>query len=179
MVHHTLLLIASRARRAGLTRGWANDGNGFFTFTGTWLKVIWTTPLIGGTFSPPAPGTYTYDVNWDEPVDPASVQPTDLTLSGIQGATVTGVAVIHGNLTTEFTLDIPTGGSLTASIAAGAITDQSGQPNVAFSGNYPVSPWAPPTPRPHPTSPPRPTPPPHLTPVPPPPSPRPTPMPRP
>jgi hypothetical protein len=161
--------------------GWVNDGNGYFTFTGGWLKVIWTTPLVGGTFSPSAPGTYTYDVNWDEPVDPASVQPTDLTLSGIQGATVTGVTVINENFTTEFTLDIPTGGSLTASIAAGAITSQSGQPNVAFSGSYPVSPWAPtptPTPRPNVTPPPRPTPPPHTTPVPPPPSPRPTPRPR-
>jgi hypothetical protein len=139
--------------------GWANDGNGYFTFTGGWSNVIWTTPLVGGTFSPPAPGTYSYDVNWDGPVDPASVQPTDLTLSGIQGATVTGVAVINENFTTEFTLNIPTGGSLTASIAAGAITSQSGQPNVAFSGSYPVSPWAPrpsPTPRPHSTPPPRP-----------------------
>jgi hypothetical protein len=136
--------------------GWANDGNGFFTFTGGWLKVIWTTPLVGGTFSPPAPGTYSYDLNWDEAVDPASVQSTDLTLSGIQGATVTGVNVINENFTTEFTLDIPTGGSLTASIAAGAITAQSGQLSAAFSGSYPVSPWAPPTPRPHPTPPPRP-----------------------
>jgi hypothetical protein len=139
--------------------GWANDGNGYFTFTGGWLKVIWTTPLVGGTFSPPAPGTYSYDLNWDEAVDPASVQPTDLTLSGIQGATVTGVAVINDNFTTEFTLNIPTGGRLTASIAAGAITAQSGHPNVAFSGNYPVAPWAStpaPTPRPHPTRPPPP-----------------------
>jgi FG-GAP-like repeat len=141
--------------------GWANDGNGYFTFTGTWLKVIWTSPLLGGTFSPPAPGTYSYDLNWNKPIDPASVQATDLTLSGIQGATVTAVNVINGNFTTEFTLDIPTGGSLTASIAAGAITDQYGQSNVAFSGSYPVSPWAPrpsPTPRLHPTPPPRPTP---------------------
>ena len=131
----------------------------FFTFTGGWSNVIWTTPLVGGTFSPPAPGTYSYDVNFGQPVDPASVQPTDLTLSGIQGATVTGVTVINDNFTTEFTLDIPSGGRLTASIAAGAITDQFGQPNVAFSGSYAVSPWAPkptPTPRPHPTPPPRP-----------------------
>jgi FG-GAP-like repeat len=138
--------------------GWANDGNGFFNFTGGWLTVVWTTPLVGGTFSPPAPGTYSYDLNWNDPVDPASVEPTDLTLSGIQGATVSAVAVINGNFTTEFTLDIPTGGSLTASIVAGAITSQYGEPNVAFSGSYPVSPWAPrpsPTPRPHPTRPPR------------------------
>jgi len=90
--------------------GWANDGNGYFTFTGGWSKVVWTTPLVGGTLSPPAPGTYSYDVNWNEPIDPTSVQATDLTLSGIQGATVTGVAVINGNLTTEFTLDIRAGG---------------------------------------------------------------------
>jgi hypothetical protein len=149
------LVVDNAARQLG----WANDGNGYFTFTGGWLKVIWTTPLVGGTFSPPAPGTYSYDVNWNKPVDPASVQPTDLTLSGIQGAAVTSVAVINGNLTTEFTLDIPTGGSLTASIPAGAITAQAGQPNVAFSGSYPVSPWAPrpsPTPRLKPTPPPRP-----------------------
>jgi hypothetical protein len=153
------LVIHNATRQEGWPNeglGWANDGNGFFTFTGTWLKVIWTTPLVGSTFSPPAPGTYSYDLNWNEPVDPASVQPTDLTLSGIQGATVTAVAVINDNFTTEFTLNIPTGGSLTTSIAAGAITDQYGQPNVAFSGSYPVSPWAPPTPRPHPTPPPRP-----------------------
>ncbi len=152
------LVVDNAARQEGWPSeglGWANDGNGYFTFTGTWLKVIWTTPLVGGTFSPPAPGTYSYDVNWDEPVDPLSVQPTDLTLSGIQGATVTGVAVVNGNLTTEFTLNIPAGGSLRASIAAGAITDQFGQLNVAFSGNYTVSipPRPNPTPRPHPTPP--------------------------
>jgi hypothetical protein len=150
---------AAGAELIPLELGWANDGNGYFTFTGGWLKVIWTTPLVGGTFSPPAPGTYSYDLNFGQPVDPASVQPTDLTLSGIQGATVTGVNVINDNFTTEFTLNFPSGGRLTASIAAGAITDQSGQPNVAFSGSYPVSPWAPrpsPTPRPHPTPPPRP-----------------------
>jgi hypothetical protein len=49
---------------------------------------------------------------------------------------VTGVAGINDNLTTEFTLDIPSGGTLTASIAAEAITAQSGHPNVAFSGSY-------------------------------------------
>jgi FG-GAP-like repeat len=147
---------AAGAELIPLELGWANDGNGYFTFTGGWLKVIWTTPLVGGTFSPPAPGTYSYDLNFGQPVDPASVQPTDLTLSGIQGAAVTGVNVINDNFTTEFTLNIPSGGRLTASIAAGAITDQYGQPNVAFSGSYPVSPWTPrptPTPRPHPTPP--------------------------
>ena len=78
-------------------------------------------------------------MNWNDALDPTSVQTSDLTLSGIPGATVTGVSVINGNMTTRFTLNIPSGGSLTASIAAGAITDQFGNPGNAFSGNYTVS----------------------------------------
>ena len=53
-------------------------------------------------------------------------------------ATVTGVTVTNGNMTTEFTLNIAFGGSLTAEIAAGAITDADGNPSAEFSGNYNV-----------------------------------------
>jgi hypothetical protein len=42
-------------------------------------------------------------------------------------------------MTTEFTLNIAFGGSLTAHIAAGAITDGDGNPNADFSGDYTVS----------------------------------------
>ena len=83
-----------------------------------------TDPPVGGTFTPPAPGSYTYDVNWNNPVDPTSVQTSDLQLSGNTGATVTAVTVTNGNMTTEFTLNIRFGGSLTANIAAGAITER-------------------------------------------------------
>ena len=89
-------------------------------------------------FFPPAPGTYQYDVNWNEAVDPGSVQTSDLQLIGILGARVTNVQVMNGNTTTRFTLNIPFGGSVRASIAAGAITDQFGNPGAAFSGNYTV-----------------------------------------
>src|SRR5581483_90545 len=122
-----------------------SDGQGIFEFNCTFrftqqqLAVTDTVPPVGGTFTPPAPGTYTYDVNWNNPVDPASVQVTDLQVSGNAGATVTAVTVINGNMTTEFTLSIPFGGSLTAHIAAGAITDTAGNPNADFSGNYTVS----------------------------------------
>src|SRR4029077_14675465 len=83
------------------------------------------------------PGTVMYDVNWNIAVNPASVSNSSLTLSGVP-ATVTAVSVINGGLTTEFTINF-TGifsGTLTASIAAGAITDTFGNPNAAFSGNY-------------------------------------------
>src|SRR5262249_51407223 len=83
-----------------------------------------------------APGTYQYDVNWSEDVDPNSVATSDLQLSGIIGATVTNVSV-NGS-TTTFTLNIPFAGTLTANIAAGAITDTFGNPNAEFSGSYTV-----------------------------------------
>ena len=51
---------------------------------------------------------------------------------------MTGVSVINANMTARFTLNIPFGGTLTANIAAGAITDAFGNPNAAFSGNYTV-----------------------------------------
>jgi hypothetical protein len=110
-----------------------------FRYAQQQLTVTDTNPPVGGTFTPPAPGTYTYDVNWSIAVDPTSVQTTDLQVSGNAGATVTAVTVTGGGTTTEFTLQIAFGGSLTAHIAAGAITDTFGNPNADFSGNYTVS----------------------------------------
>src|SRR5207247_5696034 len=104
----------------------------------TLLQVTTTNPPVDGTFSPPAPNDYTYDVNFNEAVDPASVQTSDLTVSGNSGPSVTAVSVINGNTTAHFTLHMNFGGSLTASIAAGAITDAFGNPGAAFSGNYTV-----------------------------------------
>ena len=99
------------------------------------LQVTTTNPPVGGTFS--GPGTQTYDVNFNEPVDAASVTTADLQLSGVPG-TVTAVSVINGNMTAHFTINF-TGifsGTLTASIGAGAITANGCNPNAAFSGNY-------------------------------------------
>src|SRR5947208_8241889 len=109
-----------------------------FNYTQVQLAVTDTDPPVGGTFTPPAPGTYTYDVNWNVPVDPSSVAITDLQLSGNAGGTVTAVTVINGNMTTEFTLSFTFGGSVTAHIAAGAITDGDGNPSADFSGDYTV-----------------------------------------
>src|SRR4029453_12757020 len=102
------------------------------------LQVASTVPAVGGTFSPPAPNNYNYDVNFNEPVDPASVQDSDLMVTGISGPSVTGHSVINGNMTVRFTLHMNFGGALTANIAAGAITDQFLNPSAAFSGNYTV-----------------------------------------
>jgi hypothetical protein len=121
-----------------------SDNQGNFEFQCTFrydvlqLMVVSTVPPVGGTFSPPAPNDYQYDVNFNEAVDPASVTTSDLTVSGNSGPTVTNVQVINGNMTARFTLHMNFGGTMTANIAAGAITDQFGNPGAAFSGNYNV-----------------------------------------
>src|SRR5262249_55654517 len=69
----------------------------------------------------------------------ASVQDTDLQLSGNTGAAVTGHTFEDSDMTIHFTLNIQFGGSLTAHIAAGAIADTFGNPNADFSGSYTVS----------------------------------------
>jgi hypothetical protein len=109
-----------------------------FRYAITQLEVTDTDPPVGGTFTPPAPGTYDYFVNWNMAVDPSSVQDSDLQLSGNTGASVTGHSLENGDTTIHFTLNIPFGGTLSAHIAAGAITDAFGNPNADFSGNYTV-----------------------------------------
>jgi len=106
-----------------------------FRYDATLLQVTTTDPPVGGTFSGPA--TVMYDVNFNEEVDPNSVSTGSLQLSGT-AATVTNVQVINNNMTAEFTINFTgvIGGTVTASIPAGAITDQFGNPNAAFSGDY-------------------------------------------
>src|SRR5438132_4516467 len=119
-----------------------SDGMPNFDFTCTFcyaltpLQVTTTNPPVGGTFSPPAPGNYNYDVNFNQPVDPASVQDSDLTVSGNSGPSVTGHSVSGSTVT--FTLHMNFGGTLTASIGAGAITANSCNGNAAFMGTYTV-----------------------------------------
>lgn len=114
--------------------------DGAFRYDATLLSVTSTVPPVSGVFT--LPGPFTYDVNFNEPVEgnplnPGSVQTSDLVLSGIAGAFVSGVTLLPGNTTARFTLSgITTEAVLTASIAAGAITDTFGNPNGAFSASY-------------------------------------------
>ncbi|MBX6326163.1 MAG: Ig-like domain-containing protein, partial [Chthoniobacterales bacterium] len=113
-----------------------NEFTGSFRYDATPLQVTETDPPVGGAFT--GPGTVTYDVTFNEPVDPASVETSDLELSGVAGTTVPAVQVINGNLTARFTLNFTSvfAGTLTANIPAGTITDQFGNPGEAFSGQY-------------------------------------------
>jgi hypothetical protein len=119
----------------------ASDGSPLVLFDGTFrydvvqLQVTSTVPPVGGTFI--LPGPFTYDVNFNEPIDPASVQRTDLILRGLPGAVVTAVTVLPGNTTARFTISgITVEGIFTVDIAARAITDAFGNPGAAFTGTY-------------------------------------------
>src|SRR5215813_10105204 len=119
-----------------------SDGMGNFEFLCTFcyvvtpLEVTTTNPPVGRTFSPPAPGDYTYDVNFNQAIDPGSVDTSDLTLTGNAGGSVTAVSVTGS--TAEFTVHFTFGGSVTASIGAGAITAEGCNGNAAFTGTYSV-----------------------------------------
>jgi hypothetical protein len=77
-------------------------------------------------------------VNFNQAVDAASVDVSDLTLAGNVGGSVSAVQMVNGNTTARFTLHFNFGGSVTASIGAGAITAVGCNPNAAFTGNYTV-----------------------------------------
>src|SRR4029077_2539981 len=117
------------------------NGNAVADFTCTFcqaappLQVTSTVPAVGGTFTPPAPGTYTYDVNFNQNIDAASVSTSDLTLVGAGGSVT---AVMVSGSTAHFTVQFQFGGTVTATIPAGSITANGCNTNAAFTGNYTV-----------------------------------------
>ncbi|HEX5081206.1 MAG TPA: PxKF domain-containing protein [Blastocatellia bacterium] len=110
--------------------------NGTFRFDTLTLAVVSTTPAVGGVLTLPSP--LTYDVTFNEPIDPASLQIGDLQLSGIAGSAVTAVSALPGNMTARFTLSVPAEGALTATIPAGVVADAFGNVGTAFTGTYVV-----------------------------------------
>jgi immune inhibitor InhA-like protein len=117
----------------------AITGNPVGAFTGTFrfdtllLQVVATAPQVGGVFT--LPGPFTYDVTFNELINPASVQPGDLQLSG-GASTVVAASVLPGNTTVRFIINATIEVGLTASIPAGAITDAFGNAGAAFTGSY-------------------------------------------
>jgi len=108
-----------------------------FCYALTPLQVVSTVPPVGGTFSPPAPGTYNYDVIFNQAIDQASVQDSDLMVSGNSGPSVTGHS-FPNSTTVRFTLHMNFGGTLTATLGAGAVTANTCNGNAAFTGMYNV-----------------------------------------
>ena len=101
------------------------------------MQVTTTSPAPNGGLQPARPADLQRQLQRAGGV--SSVTTGSLVLSGISGATVAGVTLANGNTTAVYTLNVPTVGTLTASIAAGAVTDQYGYPNAAFSASYLVN----------------------------------------
>jgi extracellular elastinolytic metalloproteinase len=91
------------------------------------LAVTSVTPAAGAAIAPPLT---TIDVNLNAPIDPASVQNSDLTIGrGI----VTGFNLLNGNSTVRFTVaNLTAEQSLTVAVASGAFTDLQGNPSAGF-----------------------------------------------
>jgi hypothetical protein len=134
---HTMAMAAGAILRS-------SDGDELAAFSGNFrydavqLRITSTAPpIIGGVFM--LPGPFTLDANFNEAINPASVQTWDLVLGGIAGAAVTGVTVLPGNTTARFTISgITTQGVLTANVMAGAISDAFGNPGTSFVSQYSV-----------------------------------------
>ena len=92
------------------------------------LAVTSTTPAPGGTITLPVTN-FTFDVTFNEPIDPNTAGVGNLTLS--QGS-VTAAVVQSGNQTVAYTLTgLTTPGTLTVTIPAGTFKDQ--YDNIAFT----------------------------------------------
>jgi uncharacterized delta-60 repeat protein len=79
------------------------------------------------------PRTISYVVTFNEPLQAGTVDPSDLSVSSgrVVGATQSGSQATY---TIGY---LPAGGTLSVTLAAGAVKDGSDNPNVAFSGSYP------------------------------------------
>ena len=109
-----------------------------FCYAVTPLQVTTTNPPDGGTFSPAAPGDYQYDVNFNQAVDPASVDDERSDPDRQCWRQRDQCSAVNGKHDCPFTVHFNFGGSVTASIGAGAITAVGCNPNAAFTGNYTV-----------------------------------------
>jgi hypothetical protein len=113
-----------------------------------------STAGCGLTISGPPPNVF--DANMSEPVDPVTVDASDLTVNGIPADSA---SIMNGNMTIEFTfITSPvTPGLNTSHIAAGAFDCEFGGPVAEFNCPFRYNPpRSSPSPRPHPTPRPRP-----------------------
>jgi hypothetical protein len=97
------------------------------------LAITSTSPASGATLPPPA-GGLTYDVTFNEPIDPHLVAVSNLTVN--QG-TVTAATLLAGNQTVAYTINGLNEGPLTVSMASGTIEDQYDNPaSPPLSASY-------------------------------------------
>ncbi len=96
------------------------------------LAVTATTPAAGGLLVGPAPSV---SVRFNQPVDPATVSPSDLTLS--QGRATAATVSADGTTVTFALAGLTADGAVTATVAAGAVAKPDGNAlPAAFTAAY-------------------------------------------
>lgn len=112
----------------------AYDGDGVSAWTGVFrydvigLTVTNTEPADGAVVSMPISAI---TVHFNEPVAPASVSPAALQLDRGE---VTGVTIVDADTLTFAITNLVSEGTLHLTIPAGALTDDFGNPNLAYHG---------------------------------------------
>jgi hypothetical protein len=103
-----------------------------FNFDSSPLVVTSTTPATGGVLTGPSG---TLSVTFNQPIDPSTASVSNLNLSE---GTVSAVGVLAGNTTVQYTISgLTTNGTLSATLAAGALNDSNGNPlYTPFTGSY-------------------------------------------
>ncbi len=124
--------------------GAVNDvaGNPLTQYVGTLTAdvtapfVVSTVPTAGAIIS----SLSQYVVDFSEPIDPLSVQTTDLVISGAGsgGLGVTGITIVDQDTVTFLLSGALANGPLTLSLLAGAVTDLTGNPSLADSRTFTV-----------------------------------------
>jgi hypothetical protein len=111
--------------------------SGTFYYDPLPLAIVATSPTPGGSFSVPA-SSFTYDVTFNQPIDPKFVKTSNLVLFPAVG-TVTAAITMPGNQTVAYTIKgLSTVGPFTISIAKGTFKDQYDDPVSPpdFSATY-------------------------------------------
>lgn len=135
---HTMHIAAGSITKQSDAATTISDFTGSFRYDALPLAIVSTNPPAGAAIT--VSGSLNLDVNFNEAVDPLSVQAADLSLSGLTGATVGAVSLLGGNTTARFVINgLASEGTLNIGIAAAAITDAFGNPNpAAFTASYTI-----------------------------------------
>jgi subtilisin family serine protease len=127
---HTMRIAAGSIAKQGDPASTIHDFTGSFRFDELPLRVISLDPPAGSAITI-SPTPWSYDLHFNEPVDAASVQISDLTLSGILGARVTAATVLPDETTVRFTISgLSVEGTLTSCLLARSVSDAFANPNA-------------------------------------------------
>jgi subtilisin family serine protease len=127
---HQMRIAAGSIEEQGDPESTINEFTGEFRFDALALGVSSISPPVGSTITA-TPDPVLFDLHFNEPVDPATVQTSDLAISGIAGISVMNAGALPGATTVRFTISrLNIEGTLTACLLARRVSDRFGNPNA-------------------------------------------------